>query len=154
MSTATDVSHPAPAPRTATDRLTGLLDDRAERSPWRLVAAVAAAGMAVSHIPVIQKHLTEAPYIGIGFILITIAGLVLMQLLLTRDTLTTWVAALVVSTLSLLGYLASRTVGLPQITDDIGNWAEPLGLVAIVAETILLITAITHLATRTSHPRC
>lgn len=148
MTTATEMSDTAPAHLTLTKGFTGMLDDRAERSPWRLVAAFAAAGMAVSHIPVIQEHLTEAPYIGIGFILITIAGLVLMQLLLTRDTRTTWVAAAIASALSLLGYLLSRTVGLPQITDDIGNWAEPLGLVAVVAETIMLITAITHLTTR------
>ncbi len=150
MTTDTDTPHHPPTLRTTTQRLTGLLDEPAEHSPWRLVAAVAAAAMAVSHIPVIQEHLSEAPYIGIGFLLITITGLVLMQLLLTRDTRTTWVAALVVSALSLLGYLASRTVGLPQITEDIGNWAEPLGPVAIVAETILLITAITHLATCTA----
>ncbi len=149
MTTVTDVSHPAPARRPVTHWLTGLLDDRAERSPWRLAAVVAAAGMAVSHIPVIEKHLSEAPYIGIGFVLLTIAGLVLMQLLLTRDTFLTWVATLVLSALALLGYLLSRTVGLPQITDDVGNWGEPLGLVAIVSEAILLITAIAHLTTRT-----
>lgn len=148
MTTAADTSHPTPAHRTLSDRLTGLLDNPAEHSPWRLVAATAAAGMAVAHIPIIEKHLSEAPYIGIGFVLLTIAGLVLMQLLLTRDTLNTWVAALGISVLALLGYVLSRSVGLPQIGDDIGNWGEPLGLVAIVSEAILLLVAIVHLTTR------
>lgn len=153
MTTVTDMTPPAPTHRSVSNRLTGLLDDPAEHSPWRLVAVVAAAGMAVSHIPVIEEHLSEAPYIGVGFVLLTIAGLILMQLLLTRDTLLTWVAALAVSVLALLGYVLSRTIGLPQIGDDVGNWSEPLGLVAIVSESILLLVAITHLATRTSRPR-
>ncbi len=36
---------------------------------------------------------------------------------------------------------AGRTIGLPQIGDDIGNWGEPLGIVAIIAEATMLITA-------------
>lgn len=152
MTIAADISPPAPAHRTVSNRFNELLDSPAERSPWRLVAAIAAAGMAVSHIPVTKAHLSEAPYIGIGFVLVTIAGLVLMQLLLSRDTRTTWIAALVVSALALMGYLLSRTVGLPQISDDVGNWGEPLGVMAIVFEAILLLAAITHLLTRTRHP--
>ena len=104
--------------------------------------------MAVAHIPVAKQHLSEAPYIGIGFVLLTIAGLMLVQLLLNRDTVAVWTAALVVSALALLGYLLSRTVGLPQITDDIGNWSDPLGVVAIVSETVLLLAAVGHLITR------
>lgn len=125
-----------------------LVDGTAERSPVRLIAAAAAAGMAVAHIPVAKQHLSEAPYIGIGFVLLTIAGLMLVQLLLNRDTVAVWTAALVVSALALLGYLLSRTVGLPQITDDIGNWSDPLGVVAIVSETVLLLAAVGHLITR------
>jgi len=30
---------------------------------------------------------------------------------------------------------------MPDYTDDIGNWAEPLGVVSLVAEGILLIVA-------------
>lgn len=126
--------------------VTGLLDGPAERSPWRLPAAIGAAGMAVSHIPVIEMHLSEAPYIGVGFILLTVAGMLLTPLLLTRDTVAVWSASLVVSALALLGYVLSRTVGLPQITDDVGNWGEPLGVVAIVAEAVLLLAAAAHLA--------
>ncbi len=142
-----------PSNRASTNdhRITEVLDGPAERSPVRLIAATAAAGMAVAHIPVIKQHLDEAPYIGIGFVLLTIAGLVLLQLLLTRDTAAVWTASVVVSVLALLGYLLSRSVGLPQITDDIGNWSDPLGVVAIVSETVLLLAAVGHLTTR-KHP--
>ncbi|MEO7130395.1 MAG: hypothetical protein ABIZ07_03350 [Dermatophilaceae bacterium] len=46
-----------------------------------------------------------------------------------------------VAALALMGYFLSRTIGLPQIGDDIGNWGEPLGIVAIIAEAAMLITA-------------
>ena len=62
-----------------------------------------------------------------------------------------WTAAGVVSGLALAGYIVSRGIGLPQIGDDIGNWTEPLGLVAISGEGPMLIAAALHLATRRRH---
>lgn len=75
------------------------LDVRPLRSPWRLPAAIGAIGEAVAHIPVTQEHLSEAPYIGAGFVLLTIAGLLLAQLLLTADSVAVWIATLGVAAL-------------------------------------------------------
>ncbi len=127
---------PAPYSRT-----TWLFDGSPVRSPWRLLAAIGAVGQAVAHLPVIEQHLSEAPYIGVGFVLLAIAGIVLGTLLLVADTPAVWVSTLVVAALALVGYFLSRTIGLPQIGDDIGNWGEPLGIVAIIAEATMLITA-------------
>ncbi len=33
-----------------------------------------------------------------------------------------------------MGYVLSRTTGLPQATGDIGNWTEPLGLASLFVE--------------------
>ena len=33
-----------------------------------------------------------------------------------------------------LGYVLSRTTGLPNATGDIGNWTEPLGLASLFVE--------------------
>ena len=41
-------------------------------------------------------------------------------------------AALMVAVLT--GYTLSRTTGLPQSTDDIGNWGEPLGIASLFVE--------------------
>jgi len=130
--------------------LTWLIAGRSEHSPWRVVAAAAAIGEAVAHIPVTKEHLTEAPYIGIAFVLVTVAGFVLAQLLLTADTRRLWQATAVVSALALVAFLLSRTIGLPQIQDDIGDWSDPLGTVAVVCEAIMLATAIVHLSTHRS----
>ena len=35
--------------------------------------------------------------------------------------------------------MISRTVGLPQGADDIGNWTEPLGLASLFVEGSLVV---------------
>lgn len=129
-----------------------LLDGTPAYSPWRVLAALGAIGEAVAHIPVTQEHLTEAPYIGVGFVLLTVAGLLLAQLLLTADTTAVWASTAVIAGLALASYALSRTIGLPQIGDDVGNWTEPLAIVAITAEAIMLATATAHLTFRHTNP--
>src|SRR5574337_1507122 len=129
----TTMARPEPAER-AQGNAPWPLDGPIERSPWRGVAAVGAVGEAVAHIPVIQMHLTEAPYLGGAFVLLTVAGFLLGLLLLTADTPRVWLVPGAIAAMALAGYVISRTIGLPEITDDIGNWTEPLGLVAIGAE--------------------
>jgi hypothetical protein len=40
------------------------------------------------------------------------------------------------------GYVVNRTVGLPQATDDIGNWIEPLGLASLLVEAFVIAVAL------------
>jgi hypothetical protein len=61
-------------------------------------------------------------------------------LTVTGDVRALWAAGSLAGML-LLGYVISRTVGLPAATDDIGEWAEPPGLVAIVLEGLLVAVA-------------
>lgn len=153
----TDLHTRPPVPRRAVASITPSwpLHGRPARSSWRLLAAVGAFGEAVAHIPVIEEHLSEAPYIGVCFVLLTISGFVLGNYLLNADSQAVWVATGVVSALALLGYLLSRTVGLPQIGDDVGSWSDPLGIVAISCEALMLATAslqIRNARTNRSHP--
>jgi hypothetical protein len=55
------------------------------------------------------------------------------------------IAATFVSAGPLLGYALSRGPGLPDYDDDIGNWAEPLGVLSLVVESALLVLALTVL---------
>jgi hypothetical protein len=68
-------------------------------------------------------------------------------LLLTRYRKSGWFLALGVAAGPILGYVLSRGPGLPNYDDDIGNWTEPLGVISLVVEGILLIVAATVLAT-------
>ena len=48
----------------------------------------------------------------------------------------------------LIGIILSRSVGLPDATDDIGNWGEPLGVAAMVVEVALIALAVSALTRR------
>ena len=53
-----------------------------------------------------------------------------------------WGLGLLVAGGALVGYVLSRTVGLPgRLTDDIGNWLDTLGVVSIVAEALFVALA-------------
>jgi hypothetical protein len=41
-----------------------------------------------------------------------------------------------------VGYVLSRTTGLPQASGDIGNWTEPLGLASLFVEGSVAAVAI------------
>jgi hypothetical protein len=55
---------------------------------------------------------------------------------------------------AVVAYALSRTIGLPLMADDVGNWLEPLGIVSVVTETAVSALALVALrrARRTSSP--
>lgn len=115
------------------------------RSPLRWLAAVTLVASGIVHIPVIPMHLEEAPYIGYLFIALTAVCFALAAAVLLVDSILVWAAGGVVTALAVIAYVLSRTVGLPQIQDDIGNWSEPLGIAAITAETLTVLLAVVAL---------
>jgi len=64
------------------------------------------------------------------------------------------VAAGALAGLTLIGFILSRTTGLPSATDDVGNWKEGLGLASMFVETgvILLSACALSLARREQRP--
>ena len=112
------------------------------RSPMRWPAASAALTIAAAHVPVTPEHLSQAPYIGLSFVALEIVAIGLAIALVNYDTTTVWRNAIVVPALAIAAFLVTRSVALPEIADDKGNWAEPLGFVALSAEALLLILAV------------
>ena len=108
------------------------------------LAALGSIGEAVAHVPVIEPHLVEAPYIGIGFVLLVVAGFYLAVRLVVDPDELVWAATGGVAALALLGYVLSRSVGLPQIGDDVGAWADPLGITAVSCEVLMIVAAAAH----------
>ncbi|GGS25573.1 hypothetical protein [Deinococcus knuensis] len=47
----------------------------------------------------------------------------------------------VISAGAVLGYVLTRSVGLPGVRDDIGNWAEPAGTVPLLLEIAFVVLA-------------
>lgn len=111
--------------------------------PQRGSAAALLLINAAIHVYLAPMHLAEAPYIGVLFILLAVACVALIAGLVIADHPWVWAAAGIVSALGLAAFIVSRTAGLPQIHDDIGNWSDPLGIATLAAEagTIALALA-------------
>lgn len=103
----------------------------------RGVAIVGLSGVALIHLLDTPGKFSETPYLGWMYIGL-IAGCVLTAtaLILSSDR-RAWAAAALLPAGAIAGYVLTRTVGLPQASGDIGNWAEPLGLASLFVETLL-----------------
>ena len=89
---------------------------------------------------------TKGPeYVQIMYYALEVAGVVAAVLLLTNRARVGWLLSLGVAAGPIVGYVLSRGPGMPDYTDDIGNWAEPLGVVSLLVEGILLILAVVSL---------
>ncbi|WP_370146836.1 hypothetical protein [Streptacidiphilus sp. EB129] len=87
-------------------------------------------------------------YVGIGYYALEATGVLCALALFAGRSLPSrvlfWLAIAGVALGPLLGYILSRGPGLPDYSDDRGNWTEPLGLVSIAVEVVLLTLALTQ----------
>ena len=115
-------------------------------APWcASFLLLVAAG---THIPLIEDHLEEAPYIGWLFIVLSVVCIALAVAILFVDHPGVWALSGITCFAAVVGFLASRTIGLPQIGDDVGNWTDPLGFPAVVSEVLMAALAYVHLRGR------
>jgi hypothetical protein len=111
------------------------------RSPLALPAATAALVAGAAHVPVTGEHLAEVPYVGWMFVGLIAVCAAAALLLAVRDVVLVWgvVAAACAGAVAL--YVVSRGPGLPGMSDDIGDWANGLGLVSVASETLVVVLA-------------
>ena len=108
-------------------------------SIWRWPAAAALSATAAIHITLVPEHLREAPYAGGLFIALSAAALASAIVLAATDHELAWMGASAISIGALVAYLVSRSVGLPSMSDDIGDWANALGMAAGACEALTLV---------------
>ncbi len=112
-----------------------------EQPVARAAAIVALGGVALVHLLELQHKLAEVPYLGFGYLALTISCIVSAAMLVQRNSRAGWILAGGLAFATLVGYGLTRTVGLPQSTDDIGNWLEPMGLVSLFTEGTVVLLA-------------
>ncbi len=112
----------------------------------RWSAAAALSATAAIHIALVPGHLREAPYAGALFIALAASALITGVLLLAAADRFAWGAAGALAALAVVGYAVSRSIGLPSMSDDIGDWLNPLGLAALACEAAVVTMAARALA--------
>lgn len=135
--------------------LTGRAERLSSRSTAPDLASNAAAGLpgftAALCLIVVVIHLEDQNwlsfaktpvYVQFGYVAIEVVGLVTAWLLVTRPTKLCGVLGFGVGLSPLVGYILSRGTGLPSYSDDKGAWSEPLGVVSLVVEGILIIASV------------
>ena len=137
---------------TTTTTTTTATRDRTDPTPLhdhlaaRVAASVLAVLVTVIHVSD-QGGLTalkEPAYVGQGYRLLELGGVVVAVLLLLapmRHRFLGWLLALGVAVGPIVGFVLSRGPGLPSSVDDKGNWTELLGLQALTVEAVLLTLA-------------
>ena len=114
----------------------------------RAAAIAGLLGIALIHVLQSPDAFDEQWYLGVLFVLAIVGSGLLAAVLARTSDPRAWTAAGGLAGLILIGYILSRTSGLPWATNDIGEWTEPLGLISLVVEGLVLFLAIGVLATR------
>jgi hypothetical protein len=100
----------------------------------RATAAVGLAGIALIHLLDSIDTYAETRYLFWMYVALMVASLALAALVLRGAGRAVWLAVAGLAGLVIAGYVLSRTTGLPSADDDIGNWADPLGLASLFVE--------------------
>ena len=104
----------------------------------RALAIVGLCGIALIHLLDAPGHFGRAAYIGWLYVGLILASLSLAAALARSSERRLWAAAGGLAASAIVGFVLSRTTGLPNSPDDIGNWGEPLGMASLFVEGALV----------------
>ena len=103
------------------------------------IAIVAIIGTGVIHLAEARSAFGDAGYKGVLFVANGAAALGAAIGIYRNRREWGWVLGLLVSTGAMLGYVASRTVGLPGLKPEPENWFEPMGVASLVCEGVFVL---------------
>ncbi|HEU5355117.1 MAG TPA: hypothetical protein VFU65_11670 [Actinocrinis sp.] len=121
----------------------------------RATAALLCLGVSVIHV-IDQGGIPgskDPAYVGAGYYILEIVGVAAALLLIQSSSVLGWLLSLGVGAGPILGYILSRGPGLPDYSDDKGNWNEPLGVVSLFVEGFLLLLALVPVLTARKRTR-
>ena len=120
------------------DEDTHTLNHLARDVATRATVAVGLAAIGVIHLLDSIGKYGETRYLFWMYVAL-IAGCVAVAgaVLFTRSR-AAFLAAAGLAGSALVGYVLSRTTGLPNAKGDIGNWTEPLGLASLFVEGLVI----------------
>jgi hypothetical protein len=113
-------------------------DGSARRLLSRGLVVVGLVGIALIHLVELPGTWRQTVGLGVLFALLVLAATVVAAGLLHTDNPRSWQASALVAVAAITGYILTRSVALPFDRGDVGNWLEPIGLVALFIEAAVL----------------
>jgi hypothetical protein len=104
----------------------------------KIVALVAIVVLGLIHLRLAGGAFGNATYEGLLFVANGVGALVAAVGIYRNRANWGWLVGALVAGVTLLGYVISRTVGLPGLPAEPDAWFEPLGVVSVVAELVFL----------------
>ena len=111
----------------------------------RLLAVGGIAAIAVIHILDAPGAFDGARYIFWLYMAIVVGAVPIALVMLHWSSPLAWLGTAALAAGPLVGYLLTRSVGLPGDSGDIGNWLTSLGIASMFAEAGVLSLALTRL---------
>ena len=102
------------------------------------VAVIALAATALIHFIEAPAAFGEISYKGMLFVANGVGAIVALIGIL-RGARWGWILGLVITGGAILGYVASRTIGLPGLPAEPDAWLEPLGAASLIVEGLFVI---------------
>jgi len=113
----------------------------ADPTVLRATGLVALLAIGAIHFLQIIPTVEQTPLLGVGYIGLIAASVVVAAWLVVTNDMRAWVAAGLLSAAVLVGYAFTRLVGTAFDSQDVGNWSCMLGLASIFVEVSLLFVS-------------
>jgi hypothetical protein len=126
---------------TATTVTADAVEHAIRHTTLRALGFVGMLAIALIHLLDVIGKIKETPYLGVMYIALMVASVAVAFYLLHTGSALAWAAAGLLAAATLIGFVLSRTTGLPHASDDIGNWTEPLGLASMFVEGAVIVVA-------------
>ncbi|HEV2253554.1 MAG TPA: hypothetical protein VGS06_10200 [Streptosporangiaceae bacterium] len=110
----------------------------------RAVAALALAGLAVIHVVDLPGTLGPDRLVGLGYLGIIAAAVLVGGLMIARPHWLAWAGAGAVAVSAMGGYILTRALPGGFLGDhgDVGNWHCPLGIAALSVESVIILLVV------------
>src|SRR6476660_2364239 len=138
MTQITDERRFARPAQTTTTVTTDAVEHAIRHTTLRALGFGGMLGIALIHLLDVIGKIKETPYLGVMYIALMVASVAVAFSLLHTGSALAWATAGLLAAATLVGFILSRTTGLPNASDDIGNWTEPLGLASLFVEGVVL----------------
>ena len=137
-----------PSTRPSNSPATGPATTPATRLPVLDLVGIAGLSTVIAiHTSELSGKVEETAYLGFGYVLLIAASLVSIVMLTQRDVRGWYLGGLACAA-TIVGFVLTRTTGLPNAKGDIGNWGETIAIWALTAEGLVILLTLFALGNR------